>query len=67
VSREVKADVLHLAGSDLDLTVQVEATVAGLAEGVCVIPARLGTDIVRAVGDQPSSRSAINRTRDHCG
>ncbi len=49
VRLEVKGDVLHLAGSDLDLTVQVEAGVAGLAEGVCVIPARLGTDIVRAL------------------
>jgi DNA polymerase-3 subunit beta len=49
VRLEVRGDVLHLAGSDLDLTVQVEAPVAGLAEGVCVIPARLGTDIVRAL------------------
>ncbi|HEX3424715.1 MAG TPA: DNA polymerase III subunit beta [Acidimicrobiales bacterium] len=49
VRLEVKGDVLHLAGSDLDLTVQVEAGVAGIAEGVCVIPARLGTDIVRAL------------------
>ncbi len=49
VRLEVKGDVLHLAGSDLDLTVQVEATVAGIDDGVCVIPARLGTDIVRAL------------------
>ncbi len=49
VRLEVTGDVLHLAGSDLDLTVQVEAPVAGIAEGVCVIPARLGTDIVRAM------------------
>jgi len=49
VRLEVRGDVLHLAGSDLDLTVQVEAPVGGLAEGVCVIPARLGTDIVRAL------------------
>jgi len=49
VRLEVKGDVLHLAGSDLDLTVQVDAAVAGLADGVCVIPARLGTDIVRAL------------------
>jgi DNA polymerase III subunit beta len=46
---EVKGDVLHLAGSDLDLTVQVEAAVSGIDDGVCVIPARLGTDIVRAL------------------
>jgi DNA polymerase-3 subunit beta len=49
VRLEVKADVLHLAGSDLDLTVQVEAAVSGIADGVCVIPARLGTDNVRAL------------------
>jgi DNA polymerase-3 subunit beta len=49
VRLEVKADVLHLAGSDLDLTVQVEAAVSGIDDGVCVIPARLGTDIVRAL------------------
>lgn len=49
VRLEVTGEVLHLAGSDLDLTVQVEMAVAGIADGVCVIPARLGTDIVRAV------------------
>ena len=49
VRLEVKGDALHLAGSDLDLTVQVEATVSGIDDGVCVIPARLGTDIVRAL------------------
>ncbi|MGH3847979.1 MAG: DNA polymerase III subunit beta, partial [Pseudonocardiaceae bacterium] len=40
---------LHLAGSDLDLTVQVELGVAGDESGVCVVPARLATDIVRAL------------------
>ena len=49
VRLELKGDVLHLAGSDLDLTVQVDAPVAGIDDGVCVIPARLGTDIVRAL------------------
>ncbi|HET7721335.1 MAG TPA: DNA polymerase III subunit beta [Acidimicrobiales bacterium] len=49
VRLEVKGDTLHLAGSDLDLTVQVEAMVSGIDDGVCVIPARLGTDIVRAL------------------
>ena len=49
VRLEVKGDVLHLAGSDLDLTVQVQAAVSGIDDGVCVIPARLGTDIVRAL------------------
>jgi len=46
---EVVGDALRLAGSDLDLTVQVEIPVSGGEDGVCVIPARLGTDIVRAL------------------
>jgi DNA polymerase-3 subunit beta len=49
VRLEVTGDTLHLAGSDLDLTVQAETTVKGIADGVCVIPARLATDIVRAL------------------
>jgi DNA polymerase-3 subunit beta len=49
VRLEVAGDTLHLAGSDLDLTVQVEIPVAGTESGVCVVPARLATDIVRAV------------------
>ncbi len=49
VRLEVVGDTLHLAGSDLDLTIQVRAEVAGLEPGVCVVPARLATDIVRAV------------------
>lgn len=40
---------LHLAGSDLDLTVQVVVAVSGQQPGVCVLPARLATDIVRAL------------------
>ena len=46
---ELADDRLHLAGSDLDLTVQVEIGVVGLEPGVCVVPARLGTDIVRSL------------------
>jgi DNA polymerase-3 subunit beta len=49
VRMEVSGSTLHLAGSDLDVTVQVEVTVAGVEPGVCVVPARLATDIVRAV------------------
>ncbi|MDQ4134402.1 MAG: DNA polymerase III subunit beta [Actinomycetota bacterium] len=49
VRLEVAGDVLHLAGSDLDLTIQVQTPVAGIEPGVSVIPARLLTDIVRAV------------------
>jgi DNA polymerase III subunit beta len=53
VRMEVSGDTLRLAGSDLDLTIQVEATVNGVADGVCVVPARLAADIVRAV--EPSA------------
>ncbi|MEA2686138.1 MAG: polymerase subunit beta [Actinomycetota bacterium] len=49
VRMEVTGNTLRLAGSDLDLTVQVEATVNGVADGVCVVPARLAADIVRAL------------------
>jgi len=46
---EVTGDQLHLAGSDLDLTIQVVVAVAGNGNGVCVVPARLVADIVRAL------------------
>src|SRR5947208_3330981 len=46
---ELIDDRLHLAGSDLDLSVQVEIGVVGQEAGVCVVPARLATDIVRAL------------------
>jgi DNA polymerase-3 subunit beta len=49
VRLEVSGDDLKLAGSDLDLTIQVATTVAGLGDGVCVLPARLAVDIVRAL------------------
>jgi DNA polymerase III subunit beta len=38
-----------VTGSDLDLTIQVEVEVSVDEEGVCVVPARLITDIVRAL------------------
>jgi DNA polymerase-3 subunit beta len=49
VRMEVTGNTLHLAGSDLDVTVEVDMSVAGMAPGLCVIPARLATDIVRAL------------------
>jgi DNA polymerase-3 subunit beta len=39
---------LQVTGSDLDLTIQVDLEVNVDEEGVCVVPARLITDIVRA-------------------
>jgi DNA polymerase III subunit beta len=49
VKAELHGDRLVLAGSDLDLTIQVAVTVAGQADGVAVLPARLAADIVRAL------------------
>lgn len=46
---EVDGDMLHVAGTDLDLTSQAHATVAGALDGVTVVPARLVVDIVRAL------------------
>lgn len=46
---ELAGDHLHLAASDLDVTVQVHVVVAGQEPGVCVVPARLTTDIVKAM------------------
>jgi DNA polymerase-3 subunit beta len=46
---EVAGDQLKLTGTDLDLTMQVETTASGDGDGVVVAPARLVTDIVRAL------------------
>src|SRR6266480_646543 len=49
VRLEVAGQRLHLAGTDLDVTIQAEIEVAGGEDGVCVIPARLANDIVRGL------------------
>lgn len=49
IRMQVVGDVAHFAGSDLDLTIQVQLGVAGAVDGVGVIPAKLVTDIVRAL------------------
>ena len=49
VRLEVSGDALRLAGTDLDLTIQVDTTVSGDSDGVAVVPARLAADIVRAL------------------
>ncbi|HLI24052.1 MAG TPA: DNA polymerase III subunit beta [Acidimicrobiales bacterium] len=46
---EVAGDLLRVTGTDLDLTISTEVTVAGGADGVAVAPGRLVTDIVRAL------------------
>lgn len=45
----LEGDRLTLTGSDLDLTITVDVTVSGQADGVAVVPARLAGDIVRAL------------------
>ena len=49
VRLELAGDQLTLTGSDLELTVSVQITVAGLADGVAVVPSRLLNDIVKAL------------------
>ena len=49
VRLEVRGDRLLVAGSDLDLTIQVNVAVGSGTDGVCVVPARLVSDIVRAL------------------
>jgi DNA polymerase III subunit beta len=46
---EVKGGQLLAAGHDLDLTIQADLAVAGTVDGVVVAPARLVTDIIRAL------------------
>jgi DNA polymerase III subunit beta len=46
---EVTGDELRIIATDLDLTIEVVATVAGIADGVAVIPAKLAADIVRSL------------------
>lgn len=55
VRAELVGDSLTLTGSDLDLTISIKITVAGESDGVSVIPARLATDIVKAL--QPGAVS----------
>ena len=47
---DLHGDSLRLTGSDLDLTITVETTVAGQEDGTVVLPAKLASDIARAFG-----------------
>ena len=49
VRAELVGDALTLTGSDLDLTISIKITVSGESDGTAVIPARLATDIVKAL------------------
>ncbi len=46
---ELNGDDLMLTGSDLDLTISVSVEVAGVEDGVAAVPAKLLSDVVRAV------------------
>ncbi len=46
---ELTGDRLRVTGTDLDLTIAVDAQVNGSSDGVMVAPGRLVTDIVRAL------------------
>ncbi|MGH1502890.1 MAG: DNA polymerase III subunit beta [Acidimicrobiales bacterium] len=58
VRAQLEGDQLRLTGSDLDLTISVGVTVSGESDGVVVIPARLASDIVRALSPGAVSLSA---------
>jgi DNA polymerase-3 subunit beta len=49
VQLSIEGDTLQVTGTDLDLTITVQASVSGGADGVVVAPGRLITDIVRAL------------------
>ena len=49
VRMDLIGDRLVVTGSDLELTIQVELTVAGDVDGSAVLPARLLSDIVRSL------------------
>lgn len=49
VRLELVGDTLTVTGTDLELTIQLEATVGGERDGGVVLPARLSADIVRSL------------------
>ena len=61
---ELIGDRLQLTGSDLDLTIIVSVTVAGQEDGTVVIPAKLASDIVRALpreGDPENTLACVEK------
>ncbi|MDH4145177.1 MAG: DNA polymerase III subunit beta [Acidimicrobiia bacterium] len=49
IRAELEGDSLRLLGTDLELSIAMELTVAGSEDGVAVLPARLVADIVRSL------------------
>jgi len=58
VRAHLSGDHLELTGSDLDLTITVDVVVAGETDGTVVVPAKLASDIVRALEPGAVSFSA---------
>ena len=61
INFEARKDELRLTGTDLDLMIQITIPVVVISEGSAVIPARLITDIVRAL---PSGAVTIDAEGD---
>ena len=49
VRMELVGDRLTVTGSDLDLTITVEVEVAGVEDGVAVLPSKLISDVARSL------------------
>ncbi|MGC8626911.1 MAG: DNA polymerase III subunit beta [Acidimicrobiales bacterium] len=49
VKLDLRADTLHVTGTDQDLTIVTTVKVAGMEDGVVVVPSRLLADIARAL------------------
>jgi DNA polymerase III subunit beta len=68
---EVAGNHLSIVGTDVDLTVHVGTEAIGIADGVCVAPAKLLADIVRSLEpgavtvDSNSDKVEIGAARSH--
>ncbi len=68
---EVTGNNLSVVGTDVDLTVHVATEAIGLADGVCIAPAKLLADIVRSLEpgavtiDSNSDKVEIGAARSH--
>jgi DNA polymerase III subunit beta len=68
---DLHGDQLRVTGTDLELTIQVDVTVSGDADGATVLPARLAADIVRSLEagavlvevDQDDARISAGRSQ----
>ena len=63
VRTELQGDQLSLTGSDLELTIAVEAQVTGEDDGVAVLPAQIASDVVRSLEPGKVERRGRRTTR----